>query len=130
MIYAQIRQRIEAEVPEIAGKLLPVTAVIAGDTAPPVAVYRYRDSEEARSLGGKIHHTTETIIISVGSQDYDEASAIIANIKTAMMGLVGRLETGETVISVRCYQPEEDGAVFETEWPMMQRSIAAEIVWR
>ena len=130
MIYAHVRAHVESHVPEIAGKLFPVSACI-DSLSPPFAFYAYADTDDACSLSGRRHHTVDTMMFSVVSPDYDEASRIYMAIKAALLSLrCTRIGDNKEyyVMSVTCAQTEDDG--FDVDTGLVNRALQAQISWQ
>ena len=127
MIYEYLLGRLDT-VEELQQQIYPVAVCIDGK-APPLAIYKFIDSDPTVDLSGEIHHVTDTIDVTILSPDYEQLHRIGAAVMAAVTEN-SNLDTGygEYLFSAQCHeQPEPEG--FEADIQMMSKTIRCTLRW-
>lgn len=126
MIYEYLLGRLDT-VEELQQQIYPV-AVCIDDVAPPLAIYKFIDSDPVTDLSGEIHHVTDTIDVTILSPDYEQLHRIGGAVMAAVTEN-SNLDTGygEYLFSAECSEPEPEG--FDPDIQMMSKTIRCTLRW-
>jgi hypothetical protein len=94
----------------------------------PIVVYSFSGREGITDLSGRVHHYTDTVVLHILTDTYDDAHDIYCCIERAMQQLMQVSSGyGEWIFSVLCVSAEMDASLQQID--LICRSMELTVQW-